>query len=160
MVNLNVAIGGEDLKIRLEVDDQANEPEITIRANSPQVANALATAFQNATPQYQQIALRQRGQNYQIALQDILFFEATDHQVMAHTADQVFNTRQRLYELADELPANFQRVSKSAILNWQQIFSLTKSVTGNLVRFKHSHKQLYVSRRYYQALKLALERKG
>lgn len=160
MVNLNVAIGGEDLKIRVEVDDQANEPEITIRANSPQVANALATAFQNATPQYQQIVLHQRGQNYQVALQDILFFEAADHQVMVHTAEQVFNTRQRLYELADELPANFQRVSKSAILNRQQIFSLTKSVTGNLVRFKHSHKQLYVSRRYYQALRLALERKG
>jgi DNA-binding LytR/AlgR family response regulator len=104
--------------------------------------------------------LRQRGQSFQVVVGDILFLEAADHQVMVHTADDVYVTRQPLYELADALPTTFQRASKSAILNRDQILSLTKSVTGNLVKFQKSHKQLYVSRRYYKALKEALEREG
>ncbi|WP_261810194.1 LytTR family DNA-binding domain-containing protein [Levilactobacillus humaensis] len=148
------------MKIRVEVDDQLAEPEITIRTPVDVGVDQLVTAIQGVGATATRMTFSQRGENYQVILRDVLFFEAADHQVMVHTSTEVFSTRQRLYELEETLPASFRRVSKSAILNCDQVFSLTKSVTGNLVKFQNSHKQLYVSRRFYKGLKEALERKG
>ncbi|WP_143462898.1 LytTR family DNA-binding domain-containing protein [Levilactobacillus enshiensis] len=148
------------MKIRVEVDNQLQEPEVTIRTPAAVDVDQLVKAIADAEATATRMTFSQRGQNYQVNLQDILFFEAADHQVMVHTATDIFLTRQRLYELEAILPVNFRRVSKSAILNCDQIFSLTKSVTGNLVKFQNSHKQLYVSRRFYKGLKETLERKG
>ncbi|KRK86574.1 response regulator [Levilactobacillus koreensis JCM 16448] len=157
---LRLTKGGERLKIRVEVDDQLKEPEVTIRTPNDVDVDQIVKAIEAAEATAARMTFSQRGKNYQVALRDVLFFEAADHQVMVHTATDVFLTRQRLYELEAVLPANFLRVSKSAILNCDQVFSLTKSVTGNLVKFQNSHKQLYVSRRFYKGLKETLERKG
>lgn len=148
------------MKIHVVVDDSVSEPDITIRATADTDVSELVAALEDAGAAQKRLTVRQRGQNFQVAVNDILFLEAADHQVMVHTALDVFTTRQPLYELAANLPTTFQRISKSAILNRDQIFSLTKSVTGNLVQFQNSHKQIYVSRRYYKALREALEEKG
>lgn len=148
------------MKIHVEVDPTATEPEVTIKAPANIDIQQLVTALENADVATKQLTLRQRGQSCRVKVADILFLEAADHQVMVHTATDMFITRQPLYEVAAELPMTFQRISKSAILNRHQILSLTKSVAGNLVKFQKSHKQIYVSRRYYKALKEALEGKG
>lgn len=157
---LGLTKGGVHLKIRVVIDDRLKEPEITIRTPEDVDVDQLVASIQGVEATAARMTFSQRGENYQVTLHDVLFFEAADHQVMVHTATEVFSTRQRLYELEENLPASFQRVSKSAILNCDQIFSLTKSVTGNLVKFQKSHKQLYVSRRFYKSLKETLERKG
>lgn len=45
------------------------------------------------------------------------------------------------------------RVSKSTILNLDQIYALTKSISNCQIQFHHSYKTVYVSRRYYRELK-------
>lgn len=152
--------GGENLKIRVAVNSQTTEPEIVIHVADAARGAKLAEAIGGLTVDNDRITLSQRGHQYQVVIADIIFLEAADHQVTVHTAREMFTTRQPLYELADQLPGNFQRISKSAILNRDQVRSLTKSVTGNLVRFQESSKQVYVSRRYYKELKTLLERKG
>nr|WP_238333980.1 LytTR family DNA-binding domain-containing protein [Companilactobacillus halodurans] len=92
-------------------------------------------------------------------LKDILFFETNDRNVYAHTIDNAFLIHYRLYELEENLPDNFLRVSKSSILNVDEILSLTSSVTGNLIHFKNTYKTLYVSRRFLKNLKNKLNRK-
>lgn len=148
------------MKIHVEVDPELSDSEVTIRVPARTAAVDQLVAAVRAADTTQQLTFSWHGENYRVNLTDILFFEASDHQVAVHTATAIYTTRQRLYELAESLPAQFMRVSKSAILNRTQVFSLTRSVTGNLVKFQNSHKQLYVSRRYYQALKRALEEKG
>ncbi|KRL95426.1 response regulator [Levilactobacillus hammesii DSM 16381] len=161
MVNLIKTKGGGNLKIHIEVDPTLDEPAVTLHvpAKTPAV-DELVAAIQAADRVQQRLTFSWHGENYQVSLADVLFFEARDHQVTVHTATAMYTTGQRLYELAERLPNQFIQVSRSAILNRTQVFSLTRSVTGNLVKFQNSHKQLYVSRRYYQALKHALEEKG
>lgn len=148
------------MKIHVNVDETATEPVVTITAPAGIDVSQLVTALEKADAVTKRLTFTQRGESHQVVVDTILFLEAADHQVMVHTAEAVYTTRQPLYEVAEELPATFQRISKSAILNRDQVLSLTKSVTGNLVQFQHSHKQVYVSRRYYKALKEALARKG
>ncbi|GEO69024.1 LytR family transcriptional regulator [Levilactobacillus acidifarinae] len=148
------------MRVRIEQDDQLTTPEVVLRVPSrtSQTAELVAALQAAVTPQ--QLRLSQRGQHVSVPLTTILFCEAAGHQVTVHTADQMYTTREPLYKLAEQLPGQFVRASKSAILNSNQVASLTKSLTGNLVKFQQSHKQLYVSRRYYGDLKRVLERKG
>lgn len=92
-------------------------------------------------------------------LREILFFETNERNVYAHTVDNAFLIHYRLYELEENLPDDFLRVSKSSILNVNEILSLTRSVTGNLVKFKNTYKQIYVSRRFLKELKNKLNQR-
>ncbi|MGD9559081.1 MAG: LytTR family DNA-binding domain-containing protein, partial [Oscillospiraceae bacterium] len=77
--------------------------------------------------------------------------------VYAHTENDAYHVKHRLYELEAMLPAAFVRVSKSAIVNAQRIYSVEQGVTGpRLIRFAGTQKLLYASRRYYAALKARL----
>ena len=75
--------------------------------------------------------------------------------VQVHTRDEIYETKQRLYELEEILPKQFLRVSKSTIANVAEIYSLQKSnlSTTSCAAFRNSHKQVFVSRHYSRVLK-------
>ena len=65
----------------------------------------------------------------------------------------MYETQYRLYELEEILPRYFMRVSKSTIVNLNQIYSITRNITASsLVEFYGTIKKVYVSRNYYKAL--------
>lgn len=91
---------------------------------------------------------------------DLIFFETSDNVIYAHSHTEAFVTRYKLYELEKLLPNNFIRISKSTICNIDHIYSINRNITSSgLVKFKNTNKQVYVSRMYYQNLKIQLERR-
>ena len=44
---------------------------------------------------------------FYLTLDDILFFETVGNAVAVHTADQIYQTKLRLYELEEILPGSF-----------------------------------------------------
>ena len=84
----------------------------------------------------------------------VLFFETEGGIIRAHTADDEFDVKFKLYELEEKLPRSFVRVSKSTILNIRKVYSITRNLTGaSKVEFRDSHKIVYCSRNYYKSLK-------
>lgn len=78
----------------------------------------------------------------------------------AHTRDGIYRIRSKLYELEETLPGSFMRVSKSAILNVHHVYSIERNLTASsIVQFQGTHKQVFVSRHYYKALRERLEEK-
>ncbi|MDV7757312.1 LytTR family DNA-binding domain-containing protein [Liquorilactobacillus mali] len=145
------------MKIRVEIDKEVKETEVVIRASeqtddvkklyeeiSRKIINKRIKLFQGATEFY-------------INSSNILFFETDERIVNAHTRSDLFETHLRLYELENLLPQNFMRISKSAIINLDEVYTLTRSLTGNLIAFHESYKQVYVSRRYFKDVKKRLE---
>ena len=57
----------------------------------------------------------QGDRSYYLPLEDILFFETDGKEILAHTIDQMYTIKYRLYELEEILPGYFMRVSKSTI---------------------------------------------
>lgn len=147
------------MHVTVKTETTGAEPTLTLHLppNYPNAEQLLAQ-LENFSATAVSLTVSQAGQTLQLPLATILFFEASGHQVRAHTRDASYQTTQHLYELTDLLPANFLRISKSAIVNTQLVTSLTKSLTGNLVEFDQTHKQLYASRRYYRDLKQSLEK--
>lgn len=97
---------------------------------------------------------------YHVQLTDILFFETTNRQVIAHTKKDFYRVKYKLYELEDILPGLFYRISKSTIVNTNQVLSISNSFTSiKEVQFKNSLKTVIVSRNYYKQLVDRLKRR-
>lgn len=143
------------MKIRIEVDEKIEEDEIIIRCRklNNEISN-IQEMLANELASKMKITFYKNDVEYYISLSDILFFETDETNINAHTIDNMYKVKYKLYELEEILPNNFMRVSKSTILNIDYIYSITRSLTSSsMVEFQHTHKKVYVSRHYYKALK-------
>ena len=122
------------MKIKIEIDESAAEDEVIIRCRglTKQVA-AVQRAVRDVTNASEKILLYKGNTEYYVTLSKILFFETDENGISAHTRDEVYQTRYKLYELEDMLPGVFMRVSKSTILNTDQIYSIDRNLTASSV---------------------------
>lgn len=151
------------MKVRIEIEEELQEEEVVIRCSemNEQILKIQAAIMEHAGGK-QHIALKNGDTEYYLPLEEILFFETENKAVYAHTRDKMLETEYKLYELEELLPGSFMRISKSAIVNLEPIYSITRNLTASsVVEFVHSHKQIYVSRNYYKPLveRLAEKRK-
>lgn len=149
------------MKINIEFDQTLTENEITIRcASIDSEVQKIQKALSGIIASGRRFICYQDDTKYYLPIEDILFFETADGGIRAHTAEQVYQTKMKLYELEETLPGCFMRVSKSTILNTEHILSITRNLTASsVVEFNGTHKQVYVSRYYYKPLKFKLEEK-
>lgn len=149
------------MKIRIELDENLKEEEVIIRGRTldDRIQN-IQKAVMEASLAGQKFLFYKEDTEYYLPLQEILFYETGDNVVYAHTKQDIFITRYRLYELEELLPGYFMRVSKSTILNTKCVYAITRSIsTACLVQLQGTHKQVYVSRYYYKPLRERLEEK-
>lgn len=146
------------MKVRIEIDDSILEDEVVIRCHSfDSTAAKIQQAVTELTDQ-SQLSFFKDNTEYYMPIDRILFFETSQTGIDAHTADDVFTIKKKLYELEEMLPRYFMRVSKSAILNLNKVYSVEKNITASsLVRFMGTQKVVYVSRIYYKAMKQRLD---
>lgn len=146
---------GCKMKIRIELDEELQEEEIIIRCSElTEEVQEVQRAVANAISKAQKFVLYKGDTEYYLSLKEILFFETDSTGISAHTRDATYAVKYKLYELEDVLPGYFLRVSKSTILNMDQVYSIERNLTASsLVEFQNSHKQVYVSRNYYKLLK-------
>ena len=136
------------MKIKIEIDESAAEDEVIIRCRglTKQVA-AVQRAVRDVTNASEKILLYKGNTEYYVTLSKILFFETDENGISAHTRDEMYQTRYKLYELEDMLPGVFMRVSKSTILNTDQIYSIDRNLTASSVVafFKHAQEGLCIA---------------
>lgn len=149
------------MKIRIEIDENIAEDEVVIRCSglNEEVAE-VQKAVSDVVNASRRFPFYKGNTEYYLMLDDILFFETEENGINAHTKNEMYQTKYKLYELEDILPGVFMRVSKSAILNTKHIYSISRNLTASsVVAFCGTHKQVYVSRHYYKPLISKLEEK-
>lgn len=148
------------MKIKIELDDTLIENEVIIRCREISGdIQKIQNAISSATSQDKNLVFWKNGKEYFLPLHSILFFETNGKEIDCHTENDAFSVKYKLYELEEMLPANFVRVSKSTILNIDKIYSIDKNIiSSSLVQFYKTHKQVYISRYYYKAVREKLER--
>jgi len=142
------------MKVRVEVS-QDGEEEIVIRCKKiDERTEMIRDIIENVAKSKRELLLYIGNTEYYVAKDDILFFEASEGRVFAHTKDSMLRTTYKLFELEDIMPSYFVRISKSVIANVKVISSLSRELTGNgKITFKSSEKYAYFSRAYYKSLK-------
>lgn len=149
------------MKIVLDVDESLNEQEIIIKC--PAISDEtllLQKQISELLSKRLQLQVTKGDADFYIPLQEIMFLETADSFVAVHTANQIYESKERLYELENILPSSFMRVSKSTILNADKIRAIHKNITGaSEVEFVQSTKKAYVSRNYIKILIQKLDEK-
>ena len=85
---------------------------------------------------------------------EILFFESVDDKVFVYTLEDVFETKLKLYELEQILPAkNFFRANKAVIVNLNKIKSLSPAFGGRFEAVLKNGYKVIISRSYVPKLK-------
>jgi len=141
------------VKLRVELTDGSAEDEIIIRCSQiDENVSKLQNFIQNMSAP--KMVFYKNTQEYYLPLEEILFFETDGEQIHAHTKDDAFRVKYRLYELEELLPHYFIRAAKGTIVNTTRIYSINRNLTASSqVKFNGTHKQIYASRHYYGALK-------
>ena len=141
------------MKLRIEVTDGSTEDEVIIRCGRvDDTVQKLQAYIQSMSAP--KMTFFKGAQEYYLPLDKILFFETEGEQIYAHTKNDAFRVKYRLYELEEMLPHYFVRAAKGTIVNTAQIYAINRNLTASSqVEFAGTHKQIYVSRHYYGALK-------
>ena len=142
------------MKIRTEIcDDGQEEIIIRCRTRSEQI-KSIESMLENLVASDREMILHSSGVEYYVPIKEILFFDAYDGKIYAHTKEKTFTCDYKLFELEDLLPSSFLRISKSTVANIMLISYLKRELVGNgEIGFKGCDKRTYFSRGYYKILR-------
>ncbi|MCQ2591733.1 MAG: LytTR family transcriptional regulator DNA-binding domain-containing protein [Treponema sp.] len=88
-----------------------------------------------------------------VDFQDILYFESVDDRVFAYTESEVFESKQKLYQLEETLPRYFLRASKAVLVNINKIENLSPDFSGRIEASLCNECKVIFSRMYVPVLK-------
>lgn len=98
------------------------------------------------------------GKQYEVPVIDVYYVEAVDNKVFLYSVRQVYETKQKLYELEEILKEKyFLRVSKSLLLNLMKVKSIKPALNGRFTAVLQSGEEIMISRKYVPELKKALK---
>ncbi len=87
---------------------------------------------------------------------DVLYFESVDDRVFAYTEGQVYEAKQKLYQLEESLNDNFLRANKAVIVNVRKIVTLRPDFGGRIEASLCNGCTVIFSRMYVPLLKKKL----
>ncbi|MGT2907498.1 LytTR family DNA-binding domain-containing protein [Streptococcus dentiloxodontae] len=100
---------------------------------------------------------RKNDKTYFINLEGIIRFYTADKKVYFVTAAETYRAKQRLYQLEEQLPSNFVKISQGEIVNISYIQKLDLSMRGSICVIFKNGSSSFVSRRCIKAFKRALD---
>ena len=147
------------MKFTCEVSPDTAQDEIIIRCREKnEKIRLIEDVVENVLRGDSELVLTLMDTEYYVPKGDILFFETDGGRVKAHTADRIFSTEYKLFELERIMPPSFVRVSKSCILNILSVEAVRRNPLGaSEVYLRGCDKKVYVSRSYYKPMKDRLD---
>lgn len=113
------------------------------------------------TDELLEMILHKGDKKYRISSKHILYFESVDKKTFAYTQEDVFEAKEKLYQLEEKLSSHqFLRISKSMILNVKQIHVIYPTLSGRFEAELENQERVKISRKYVPALKRILGMKG
>lgn len=95
---------------------------------------------------------------YEIPVTDVFYIETVENRVFIYTKDNVYETRNRIYELEQHLKEkHFLRISKSTLLNLLKVNAIKPALNGRFTAVLFSGEQVIISRKYVPEIKKALK---
>lgn len=101
------------MRVRVEIGTDVSEKEIVLRTNEYDEEVERMFSLLQKIQKMPQLIFYRGSTEYFFSADKILFFETSERQVYAHTKNDVFVVKHRLYELEDILSGKFMRISKS-----------------------------------------------
>ncbi len=101
------------------------------------------------------IFLYKEEEQYIVDVNDIVYIEVNDNKTYAYLKQDVYETKQKLYELNAQLSSrSFVQINKSVIVNINCVKSIQAEFSGNYsLKLKDRKESLIISRKYFKEFK-------
>ncbi|MGN0687210.1 MAG: LytTR family DNA-binding domain-containing protein [Oscillospiraceae bacterium] len=143
------------MKITLENLPVGEEEEIIIRSNSLD-SELMELIYSLKTGRSRLNAFTDDG-IVKLDIRDVYYFESVDNKVFACCKDNVYEIKQKLYELEKQYEhTDFIRISKSMIADTSKICKIEPMFNGRLEAVLENGERIVISRQYVPALKRKL----
>ncbi|MDE6593375.1 MAG: LytTR family transcriptional regulator [Oscillospiraceae bacterium] len=143
------------MKIIIETPPQDAEDEIIIRCHEldEEVMSLIYALKQGRT----RITAYSGKTILQLSPKDIYYFESVDNKVFAYCEKEVYEVKEKLYEIETIYSkTDFQRISKSVIVNISRIESVAPTLGARLEANLQNGERVIISRQYVPNLKKKL----
>ncbi|HEM5299875.1 TPA: LytTR family transcriptional regulator [Streptococcus suis] len=146
------------MKVKLAISPDIVEDLVTIEAQvmSEQVTH-LVSYIQNLDKQRSSLTVKKGEQVYLVEHDEIVRLYLEDKVLQVETVETTYTSNLRLYQVKEDLPANFLQISQSEIIHIKQLDHLKLTANGLVKLVMKNGSVTYSSRRY---LKIIKERLG
>ncbi|MGG5370278.1 hypothetical protein IGI67_001903 [Enterococcus sp. AZ196] len=151
MYNILGRLGGFSIKIKVDIIDQGEE-ELVLKVKS--LDDDLLRLINSLQAKNAFLWVNKDEQLHKIKLKDVYYFEAVEKKVFLYTKDEVFEIKEKLYQLEEKYKdTQYIRVSKSVILNIEKIELISPTFNGRLIVKLKNDEKISISRNYVRNLK-------
>ncbi|MCK4024790.1 LytTR family DNA-binding domain-containing protein [Streptococcus iners] len=142
------------MKVKLAISPEILEDLVTIEAQamSEQVSH-LMTYIQNLDKQTSRLTVKKGEQVYLVEHDEIVRLYLEDRLLQVETVENVYTSNLRLYQVKEDLPANFLQISQSEIIHIKQLDHLKLTANGLVKLVMKNGSVTYSSRRYLKVIK-------
>ena len=134
-----------------------NQPEI-VEIHCHKVSDEVKEIIAFVKSRQGQLTGSMDDMQFEIPVGDIFYIESVDNKTFAYTQNEVYELRQKLYEVEDLLrQKHFLRTSKSTLLNLMKISAIKPALNGRFTAVLFSGEETVISRKYVPELKKALK---
>lgn len=143
------------MKITITEPGEGEEDEIIVRCRH--MDQQLLKLIYAVKAGREKITALQDGNYFQVAPEEIYYFEAVDNKVFLYLEKEVYETKMKLYELQDIFQGtDFFRASKSCIVNLSKVKRLSPAFNGRFEALMQNGERVIISRQYVPMLKQKL----
>lgn len=142
------------MKVKLAISSEILEDLVTIEAQamSEQITN-LVTYIQNLDKQRSSLTVKKEEQVYLVDHDEIVRLYLEDRLLQVETVETTYTSNLRLYQVKEDLPANFLQISQSEIIHIKQLDHLKLTANGLVKLVMKNGSVTYSSRRYLKVIK-------
>ena len=143
--------------MNVTITENPKLPDIEVAIATPRIDNRVQRVVAALSAFDRQLIGQRNGATHRLALEDVFYAETVDGKTFLYTADAVFETPLRLYELEDKLTGTeFVRISKQMIVNFTCVVSIRPALNARLQMTLRNNENVMVSRQYAPAIKQKL----
>ena len=141
------------MKVEVHIDSLFQEEAVTITAPRLSTRVEQVRDFVEMLDQKERLRAKKEGETYLVETRLFHRFYIENRQVVGETKDDHFILTGPLYQLSEDLPIYFLKISQSEIINTKEIDHLHFTGSGSVQIYLKNGSLTYSSRRYLKAIK-------
>ena len=141
------------MKTEVHIDSHFQEEAVTITAPRLSARVEQVRDFVEMLDQKERLRAKKDGETYLVETRLFHRFYIENRQVVGETKDDHFILTGPLYQLSEDLPIYFLKISQSEIINTKEIDQLYFTSSGSVQINLKNGTITYSSRRYLKAIK-------
>ena len=139
------------MKLIIEKPLDGEEEQIIVKSNN--ITPELLAALSKIASQDNALIAHVGAEIHRVRPANIFYIETVDNKTFIYCESNVYESKQKLYELEELKMTDFLRISKSAIINLSKVKSLIPSMSGRLEAVLFNGERVVISRQYVNELK-------